>query len=265
MSDAPGVINKGVDLTIFKSCAKQRELGPKRFAMHLKKIGRAAKAAPDTPARQSAAAGLSPERRKQLALYQEIHADAAVFAQGTPECAACNVSGGKPFGCYYNVSYPIDSVAERALFEFFTSQIGTDGTTCEGLYRDIVSKIPPSGTAWHKSRGPTGDLAEADDVFKKEWGFLMWKKRVDSAQILASLFFSQRRLGVIAAFHKLWSEFSQHAQANVASSGGSPTMLELLGLEDFYERLVSACAADEGIYLVVEDDAPPTQPKEASG
>ena len=246
------MLHKGVDFIGWRMCAQQKEWGPKRFALTLKKIGRQAAEIRGVQAPQNPR---TPEQRRQLQLYQEAAQGAAVFSKGTPECKECSLSNGQPYGCYAFIDYPIDSTAERALFEYFSANVAEEGHITASLYRDLMSKVPPKGTAWHTDRGPAGSLAELDDPLVKEWGFLMWKKRVDSAQILGSLFFNQTKMVLVAAFAKFWDQFMEWAEAN-SDVSGSTTLQQFRLVSEFYDRVSTAASTQEGIYVLVEDDAP---------
>ena len=224
---------KGVDLVGWRSCAKQRELGSKRFAVTLKKLGRQALAGRAMGPQSATAVARTPEQRRRLQQAQEARQALATFDEGTPECPTCPISESKPFGCYLAVDFPIDAVAETALFRYFTSKLEDENSAAFGIYRDLVSKAPSSGTLRHTSRGPTGDLAELRAPLFKEWGFLMWKKRVDSAQLLGSLFFNHTRLGLISVFSVFWDGFIEHARASTPSFDASPSLVQPEALSEF--------------------------------
>ncbi len=247
---------KSLDLVGWRACAKQRELGPKRFTVTLKKIGRQAAAGRSLPPPPAGGeVGLTPDQRRRVQANQELRQAAATFSQGTPECPTCPIGDAKPYGCWIGVDCPIDAVAEKALFDYFTSQLDDERSPAFGIWRDIVSKSPSSGTPWHTDRGPTGDLAELDAPLVKEWGFLMWKKRVDSAQILGTLFFSQKRLGLISAFTQFWEGFIEHARAG--SRGFDGSMKQLEAVSEFYSRVLEHASTTDGVQILVESDASP--------
>lgn len=258
------MITKGVDVVGWIGCAKQKELGPGRFVAFLKKAGRSAKAvsAGSVPSIPPNAAGLSVERRRQLQTYQEVRTAAGEFAKGTPECAACGLSGGKPYGCYTFIGFPIDEAAEKALFDYFASQVAIEGSPAAAIYRDVVSKAPTTGTRWHEERGGSGNLAETEHPHVKEWGFLMWKKHLDSAQILGTIFFTQRRPALIAAVARFWDEFMTFARTHVAQIGASTTMRDLLDLHAFYERAAEVSATTDGMSIFADSDAALVHPEQ---
>ena len=248
---------KGLDVIGWRACAKQKELGPKRFAVTLKKIGRQATAGRSLPPPPSNEVGLTPEQRRRIQQNQELRQAAMTFSQGTPECKTCPISDGKPYGCWIGIDCPIDAVAEQALFNYFASQLDDEKSHAFGIWRDIVSKAPASGTPWHTDRGPTGDLAELEKPLVKEWGFLMWKKRVDSAQLLGTLFFSQKRIGLISAFTQFWEGFIEHARAHAGDFDRSPSLQQLETLADFYSRVLEHASSTDGVQILVESDAAP--------
>jgi hypothetical protein len=244
---------KGVDLVGWRGCARQKEWGQKRFVATLKKIGRQAADFASTPAPTGVAQ--TPDQRKRLQQYEELKQGAAIFRQGTPECAECPLSAGKPYGCYVGLEYPIDSTAERSLFEFFAGTVTQEGSASEGIYRDVVSKTPSSGTPWHTDRGPIGTLAEIDQPLVKEWGFLMWKKRADSAQLLGSMFFTQTRDAIIAVFAKFWEDFIEHARSN-PDYASSKTLEQLTAISEFYDRVSTTSSTQDGVAILVDNDVP---------
>jgi hypothetical protein len=247
---------KGVDLVGWRPCKKQQELGPKRFALTLKRLGRQATDGRSLPPPPASSMSLSPEQKKRLQQHQELRQAKVQFDQGTPECPACPLSGGGPYGCWVAVDYPIDGVAETALFSYFVAQMDDERSICTSLYRDRVSKIPTEGTPWHKDRGPTGSLCEMEAPLVRETGFWKWKKHVDSAQILGSLFFNLTRVGTISAFATFWEGFIQHARQTIPDFESSGTLMQLEHLAHFYVRVAEAASTTEGVSVVVENDAP---------
>jgi hypothetical protein len=258
-------MDKGVDIVGWRGCAKQKELGPKRFALTLKKMGRQATAARSLPPPPANPMSLTPEQRRRLQQNQEMRQAAVAFDLGTPECPACPLADSKPYGCWSAVDFPIDAAAETALFSYFSAQLDDERSAGFGIWRDIVSKVPSSGTAWHTDRGPTGDLAELEKPLVKEWGFLMWKKRVDSAQLLGSLFFTQKRLGLLSAFSQFWDGFIQHAKANADDYEGSRTLKQLEEVAELYGAVVGHASTTDGVGILVESDAPQPAPPEKEG
>jgi hypothetical protein len=256
------IVNKGVDLVGWRTCPKQKEWGPKRFLLTMKKIGRQAEEAAALGPAPMNPGTLTPAQRARMQASQEVRQGAQIYAEGTPECRDCQLSGGRGFGCHVFVDYPIDAVAERALFAFFEKHVTEERHPCAGIMREIIAKLP-ARTAWHSDRGPAGSLAELDAPLVKEWGFLMWKKRIDSAQILASLFFTQKSAGLIGVFARFWDEFIEDARRSGADFASSKTLQQLERVQAFYDFAGTAAAATENVFVVVEDDAPPSIPKAA--
>jgi hypothetical protein len=250
-------MGKGLDLVGWRACAKQRELGPRRFAVTLKKMGRQATAGRSLPPPPANAVSLTPDQRRRIQQHQELRQAAAVFDRGTPECPTCPIADGKPYGCWLAIDCPIDADAETALFRYFSAQLDDERSPSFGIWRDIVSKAPTSGTPWHNDRGPTGDLAELEAPLVKEWGFLMWKKHVDSAQLLGALFFSQKRLGLISAFTQFWEGFIEDARANAPDFDRSRSLMQLEALSEFYGRVLEHASSTDGVQILVESDAAP--------
>jgi hypothetical protein len=247
---------KGIDVVGFRSCAKQVELGPKRFALTVKKLGRQAAEGRGLATPSMPPIAVTPDQRRRLQLHQEMRQAVAQFDQGTPECKECPISDGKAYGCYAAVDFPIDADAETALFRYFSAQLDEEHSTGAALYRDLVSKAPAQGTAWHTDRGPGGALAELEAPLTREWGFLMWKKRTDSARLLGSLFFNQPRLGLISALAQFWDGFIHDARATALAFEGSRTLLQLEEMNALYSRVLELASSTEGVQMLVESDAP---------
>lgn len=255
-------MSNGIDVVGFRSCAKQAELGPKRFIVTLKKLGRLAATVRGTPTPSLPPVAITPEQRRRLQVQHEARQALVQFDQGTPECKECPISDGKPYGCYVAIDFPIDAAVETTLFRYFSTQLEDDHSQGSALYRDLVSKAP-KGSAWHTDRGTGGTLAELETPITKEWGLLLWKKRVDSAQLLGSVFFNQRRPGVIAALAEFWEGYVRHAREKDidADIGSSTTFHQIEELSALYERVAQIVTTTEGVYVIYESDAPSAAPE----
>lgn len=241
----------GVDLIGWRGCAKQKELGPGRFVQMVRSMGTAVELLPNVPQQsQSEAAAVSPDRKRQLGQYREIRETAALHAQGTPECEKCPISGGRPYGCYRFVHRPFDEVSERSIFEFFASDVATERSICEQLYKELVASAPASGTPWHTDRGPNGGHALLAQPLEHKWGFILSRKRIDSAQVLSVLFFTQKRLGLIAAFARFWREFFQYARARGVQVAASSTLMELSEVQQFYQAVEELATTESNVAII---------------
>lgn len=248
-------MSTGIDVVGWRGCKQQTELGPKRFVLTLKKMGRLAAEARGLPPPSLLPVAVTPEQRRRLQVQQDKRQALAQFDAGTPECKQCPIGGGAPYGCYTAIDFPIDADAETALFRYFTAQLQDESSASAALYRDLVSKAPPSGSAWHTDRGVGGSLAELETPLVKEWGMLLWKKHVDSAQILGSLFFNQKRLGLISGVASFWEGFISGARANGALFDESRTLQQIEALNELYDRMLEIGATIEGVQVLVESDA----------
>ncbi|MFT3766873.1 MAG: hypothetical protein QM820_15350 [Minicystis sp.] len=258
-------MSKGIDFVGWRGCAKQTELGPKRFVVTLKRLGRAAAEGRGLATPSLPPVAVTPEQRRRLQQYQEMRQAVAQFDQGTPECKECPLSDGRPYGCYTAIDFPIDADAETALFRYFAAQLDDERSTGAALYRDLVSKAPAKGTAWHTDRGPGGTLAELEAPLARDWGFLMWKKHADSAQLLGSLFFNQRRVGLISALATFWEGFIREARETAPAFDRSQTLQQLEALNALYDRVVEQASHNEGVHMLVENDAPPLTAENQEG
>jgi hypothetical protein len=212
----------GADFIGWRSCPLQSELQPEGFLGKLKL--RSYKAAIEAQVPEERREGIEvvvrvtgrPERSLR---YRSICDEIEAFANGIPECAACPLSGGKPLGCYRYVTYPIDAVAERLLFEFFSQQVAIEDSICAQLYAGIVSQFEDEGTGWHESRGENGSFATLDAPLVHVWGKGKNKRRVDSAQLLPALFIPLDSPEAVTVYALFWLELFAFVEARIASAG----------------------------------------------
>jgi hypothetical protein len=243
----------GADVIGWRNCPLQERLEPQGFLGKLKLRAYLQVIESQVPEgqRETVTVQVRVSGRETRALsYPEIQAGAEEFQRGIPECSTCPISGGAALGCYQYVRYPVDEVFEKLVFDFFVSQVQTEDSICDQLYRDIVSKQPP-GSGWHTQRGPEGALARLPRPLEHRWGGLFSKKHLDSAQILASLFFTQEHTALIVAYGRFWSELVDFARKQGVSEDDSYTLREVTALARFY-LLMTASALSEGAIVLID-------------
>jgi len=243
----------GADLIGWRSCALQRELGPDGFLGKLKLRSYRAMIEQQVPPAQRAGVKVTVQvtgRPPRILGYPEIVAESDDFRAGIPECADCPLSSGRPLGCYQYVTYPVDAQAEELIFAFFTSQVTTRDSICDQLYRDVVSRVPASGTGWHDNRGAPGTLAMRPEPLRHKWGGLFSKKTVDSAQVLRSLFLPLDSVPLIVAYARFWTEFLDFARARGVTAKTSSTIGELFAVGGLVLSVVAV--APDGGHLVAD-------------
>lgn len=208
----------GADLIGWRNCELQQPLGEAGFLQKLKMKSylRVIEAQVPEGARESVAITVVVNDTQRELTYPEIREQAETFQRGIPACATCPLSGGEQLGCYHYVTYPVDARFEEVAFEFFTSQLATKDSISDQLYRDIVSKQASSGTGWHTRRGPQGSLARRAQPLTYSWGGLFSKRKVDSAQLLQSLFIPLHRPALIVGYARFWAELVAFADAKLA-------------------------------------------------
>ena len=138
--------------------------------------------------------------------------------------------------------YPVDAAFERLVFEFFVSQVETRDSICDQLYRDIVSRVPTAGTGWHDRRGDdarTGALAQLAQPLVHKWGGFLAKKRIDSAQILQSLFINLDRPALVVGYSRFWGELLAFAATRGVTTADSPALAAVIR---FRTMLLAAAA-----------------------
>ena len=208
----------GADLVGWRNCELQQPLGESGFLQKLKMKSylRVIESQVPPEARENVAVTVIVNDTQRELTYPQIREAAETFQRGIPACATCPLSGGQQLGCYHFVTYPVDARFEEVAFEFFTSGLTTKDSIQDQLYRDIVSKQPASGTAWHTSRGPQGRFARRPQPLTHSWGGLFSKKKVDSAQLLASLFIPLKIPALVVGYARFWRELVAFADAKLA-------------------------------------------------
>jgi len=247
-------LRNGIDVIGWRDCEKQKELGTGRFPLHVSTLAMQVALVPTVPDHiPDVSTAASPDRKRQFQQFRQIKAGAAEWAQGTPECQGCPISGGKAFGCYTFVRRPIDELAERALFDFFVAQLDASDSICSGLYKDLVSKKPASDSEWHTDRGTNGEHAVMAEPLEHKFGFFLARKRVDSAQILGSLFFTQKRSSLVSLFARFWREFMTFARSRGVPVGTSGVLMDFGALEQLYHRMDEHSDQEASVAIIVPE------------
>jgi len=211
----------GADFIGWRNCPLQAELGPEGFLGKLKLRAYRAVIEERVPQERwdsvSVVVRVTGRPERQLK-HGEIVRELAAFEQGIPACATCPLAGGRPLGCYRYVTYPIDAVAERLLFEFFTDGLETPNSIADQLYRDIVSRVDEE-SGWYHERGEDGALAELEEPLEHMWGDEDAPRLVDSAQLLAALFIPLDELALVVAYARFWSELFRFVDRTLEAAG----------------------------------------------
>jgi hypothetical protein len=210
----------GVDYIGWRGCALQQELGPDGFLGKLKLRAYKGAVEAQVPAERrdtiQVVVNVTGRPPRQMR-YPDICSELDTFAKGIPACAACPLADGAAVGCYRYVTYPIDAVTERLLFDFFVAQLPTRDSIADQLYRDVVSQV--GETSFHSERGPEGSLARLAEPLVHSWKEGRKSRRVDSAQLLAALFIPLDQLPVIVAYARFWTEFSAYVGERLGREG----------------------------------------------
>jgi hypothetical protein len=187
----------GVDIIGWRNCSLQEQLGPEGFLGKLKLRAYRRIVEEQIPEEKRAETKIKvkvtgkPDRELS---YSEICKELGEFLKGIPECHTCPLSKNhQPLRCYYYISYPIDTLTEKLLFEFFTNQLDVPASESRWLYDEVFSQIDRE-TSFHTARGGsneshTATLAELEQPLSFFWEEKGEKKSVDSAQLLTALFF----------------------------------------------------------------------------
>jgi len=238
----------GADLIGWRECPLQMRLGPEGFRAKLKlrsykNLIEQMVAPEDREGQKLTVVVNGPDGPSERNLtYAQIRDESTEFLRGIPDCASCPLSGGEPLGCYHFVVYPVDAAFERLVFEFFVSQVETKNSICDQLYRDVVSRVPPAGTGWHDRRGAdarSGALAQLGQPLVHKWGGFLSKKRIDSAQILQSLFITLDRPALVVGYSRFFGELLAFAAARGVTAADSPTLGAVAG----FRTMLFAAAA----------------------
>lgn len=207
----------GADLIGWRNCELQQSLGQRGFLENLKMKAykRAVEAQVPEGQRAQVQVTVVTNGEERELTYEQICAKANTFEAGIPACADCPLSAGKQLGCYHYVTYPVDARFEEVAFEFFTSQVATRDSISDQLYRDIISKQPPEGSGWHTRRGGPDSFARRPTPLTHSWGGFFSKKRVDSAQLLASLFIPLPLPALVVGYARFFRELVEFTDMKV--------------------------------------------------
>jgi hypothetical protein len=183
--------------------------------------------------------------------YGEIVDELEDFERGIPECTSCPVGGGSPLGCYRYVRYPVDGPFEQVLFDFFVEELKTPDSIGDQIYRDVVSRQPAEGSSWHVQRGPAekGGLATLSRPLVHTWGGLFSRRRVDSAQMLASLFITIEHPAAVVGYGRFLAELVAFGKSR-GMAKQSATFQEVEPLVLLYLATSTYALAGSGFVLV---------------
>lgn len=242
----------GADIIGFINCPLQNSLGLDGFLHKLKLRAYRGTVEDMVPAHQRAEVKIEVQgtnNKPRMLTYQGILNELGSFENGIPECANCPISGGRQLGCYRFVKYPIDSLFEKLVFEFFVSQLPIKDSICDQIYQDVTSNVPLD-SAWHTERGfqaNSGGVAMLPKPLVHEWTDGNVRKRVDSAQILGSLFISLDRPALVVGYVRFWHSFIDFARPRVTSS---PTLIEFLDIVPMYLSMLPIALQNQGIIYI---------------
>lgn len=254
-------LHMGADFIGWRNCPLQQELGAEGFLGKLKlrayKVVIEERVPADRWSTIEVVVRVTGRPDRQLS-YDTICSELAEHERGIPECARCPLSSGRPLGCYRYVTYPVDAITERLLFEFFTEGLEEPDSIADQLNRDIVSQVDQQ-TGWYEHRGPEGTLAELQEPLAYLWGDEDEVHRVDSAQVLAAMFVSLEDPPLVVAYARFWRDFFDFVEARLAAATGeaqgaitnSRTLHELRGVASLLAAAVQG-AMKEGWTIVVD-------------
>lgn len=205
----------GADFIGWRACQLQTELKPEGFLgrLKLRAYKRLVEERVPEERRETIQITVSVTGRGPRTLtYPGIVREVANFERGIPDCANCPLSAGQPLGCYRYVTYPVDAVFERALFEFFVEQVETKDTICNQIYADLISELEV-GAGWYAPRGEQpGALAALGEPVEHSWIDREGSEHyLDSAMLLAVAFISLESPEMLVAYTRFWMEFLEHA------------------------------------------------------
>jgi hypothetical protein len=213
----------GADIIGWRGCPLQASLGEEGFLgkLKLRAYARAIEEQVPEAHREKIELVVRVSGRPDRSLrYRDICAEAAAFAEGAPECPACPLGRGRALGCYHYLTYPIDAVSERLIFEYFAADVSTAGGVCDQIHHDVISAIGED-TPWHTGR--TGDeraLATLAQPLAVTWLDAAGATHsVDSAQVLAGLFISLPTRPAVVGYTRFWAELFAFIGARLHDAG----------------------------------------------
>lgn len=136
--------------------------------------------------------------------YPELVEAVQSLADAAGDCEAC-LAPGSP--CYRYITYPIDEMSERFLFDFFLRELKTADTPADQIYRDLIAGSADSAPAWeHRSAQEDGTIAAAEpfrEPLERYPGAVL-----DSSSVLGALLRDVHGLPAVTAHALFWRGFT---------------------------------------------------------
>lgn len=225
----------GADYLGWRSCPLQNALGPADFLGKLKL--RAYRRVIEEQVPEDRRAELSIQiqvtgRENRTLNYPGILSELGSFEAGIPDCASCPLSPDKtPLGCYHYITYPIEVIAEKVIFDFFCAEIAVPNAIPNQLWRDVVSQVSPD-SAWYRMRGKGNTLAATPEPLTHTFTWQGQPHTVDSAQVLEGLFVSLNYKPTLVAYALFFSQLDEYVQQRLAQTKAAAQRGDIASLQE---------------------------------
>ena len=167
-------------------------------------------------------------------------------AEGGP-CAECFAADSP---CYRAITFPIDQMGERMLFDYFLRQLREPNSPGDQIYRDSLNG-EQSERQWEKRGAGSGSTHEATEPSREtlegQSGAV-----VDSSQMFAALFADVNGVEAVTAHGLFWRGFANFVPQVMVPR--SRTLAELTALAPLFEftvkQTVTGAPACDVIFFV---------------
>jgi hypothetical protein len=233
----------GADIIGWRNCDLQQSLGRQEF-LHKRKLLAYCRIAeslhqPSDPAKYRIRLNVIGRDVQEMSL-SEINEQLGDFPQGIPECHACVVSHGETLGCYSYLTYPIDEVAEHAVFQFVIETAIREDAPARWLVDEVIAALAEDPMDLPRGSDPGMVLARAEPL-KAIVHSGMGATAIDSTLIVDALRLSMEDGVDIAAFARFYAEFTSWLDVHRLDS---TSLRELRSMAALVQRVALNCAME---------------------
>lgn len=145
-------------------------------------------------------------------------------AEDDPECFAAD------HPCRRFISYPVDEVAERFLFDYFLRELAAPGSVSHQIYVDTIAERQTAGPRWELRAAGDRSTFESGEAFHET---LDDGTNINSSIVFGAVLRDVRGLSAVTAHSLFWRGFAEFVPAVML--GRSRTLAELVALYPLFE------------------------------
>lgn len=221
----------GIDVISWHGCELQSSVSEGEFLGIMKLCSYKAAAeemAPDNPDGVVITVPTG-EGSPTLISYPELVEAIQSLVSAAGDCEVC-LAPNSPG--YRYLTFPIDEMAERFLFDYYLRELMTADTPADQIYRDLILGAAEPRPAWLR-RGMDGDpTLEATEPFRETLARYPGAT-LDSSTVLGALLHDVRGLPAVTAHALFWQGFTEFVPRVMASRWRS--LNELTSLSELFE------------------------------